>query len=646
IVVNALVNAIPAIMNVFLVCMVFWLIFSIMGVQFFKGRHQFEYKEVANKTACLDRNATWQNLNINFDSTANGFLALFQVATFEGWMEIMQAASDSTDVDKQPQFEATMNAYLYFVVFIVIGSFFSLNLFIGVIIDNFNVLKKKYEGNYLDAFLTQNQRNYYNILKKAGTRKPKKTVKRPQNKFLLLFYDLAVSSRFEMAIVLLVFLNLVINAVYHYNETQAVTEFLDMMNILFVTVFTLEMTVKIIGLRIHFFRFSLHVFDLIVVVLSILAFVLDHVLSVLIVQPTLLRIVRVFHIGRVLRLIKAAKGIRKLLFAIIISLPAVFNIGALLFMIMFVYAIIGMSLFGTVRLTGVFNEIVNFRTFGNSFMLLLRLSTAAGWNDVLEALLVKEPYCNPKHFTLPDNTTRHSSHGDCGIPYLAIPYMVSYIILVWLIVVNMYIAEEVGITEDDFDMFYTVWEKYDPFATQFIKYEQLPDFVGDLDPPLQIPRPNEITLVTFNIPILEGEKMHCLDVLIALVKYVLSEVEETHELRSLKKQIEAKFFERFPARYNIVVKSTTLQRKKEDVAARTLQRSWRSYKAQRAMQSITAYARKQKILRAAYSGSRPFTSTMIDLSRRLELALNKFFLVQKDMWDLSESYCPTPFNVN
>ena len=94
-----------------------------------------------------------------------------------------------------------------------------------------------------------------------------------------------------------------------------------------------------------------------------------EVLGILPVKPTLLRIVRVLRIGRVLRLIKAAKGIRKLLFALIISLPAIVNIGALLFLIMYMYAIIGMSLFKHVKINGAMDEIVNFQTFGNSFML-------------------------------------------------------------------------------------------------------------------------------------------------------------------------------------------------------------------------------------------------------------------------------------
>jgi hypothetical protein len=58
-------------------------------------------------------------------------------------MEIMADAVDARDVDLQPQWEASLHNYFYFVIFIVCGSFFTLNLFIGVIIDNFNMLKKK-----------------------------------------------------------------------------------------------------------------------------------------------------------------------------------------------------------------------------------------------------------------------------------------------------------------------------------------------------------------------------------------------------------------------------------------------------------------------------------------------------------------------
>ncbi|XP_070158073.1 sodium channel protein 60E isoform X1 [Polyergus mexicanus] len=152
IVVNALMYAIPSIFNVLLVCLVFWLIFSIMGVQFFGGKFfkcVDEYGEmldisiVNTKEECFSKNYSWENSKITFDHVGIAYLALFQVATFEGWMEVMEDAVDARGVDLQPQREANLYAYLYFVIFIVCGSFFTLNLFIGVIIDNFNMLKKK-----------------------------------------------------------------------------------------------------------------------------------------------------------------------------------------------------------------------------------------------------------------------------------------------------------------------------------------------------------------------------------------------------------------------------------------------------------------------------------------------------------------------
>ncbi|CAG5115374.1 unnamed protein product, partial [Candidula unifasciata] len=627
IVVNALMNAIPAIGNVFLVCMVFWLIFSIMVM--------FDSHIVPNRSACVTKNGLWLNPNVNFDNAAIGFLALFQVATFEGWMEVIDSAVDATEVDMQPKYEASIYSYMYFVVFIIFGSFFSMNLFIGVIIDNFNVLKKKYEGSYLDAFLTQSQRSYYNTLKKLGKKKPQKSIKRPQNKFLLFFYNLSMSSHFEMGIMVFIFLNMVALAVHHYKEPQSVSDVLFMMDIIFTFIFGLEVAVKLIGLQLYYFRVTWNIFDFSIVVLSTVGKMLSNIANFFTVKPTFIRILHIFRMGSVLRLFKGAKGIRKLLFALIISLPAICNIGALLFLIMFMYSILGMSSFGTVKLNGVLNEIVNFQTFGNSFTLMLRLATSAGWNDVLEGLLIKEPFCNPNYYTLPNGISKESSNGDCGVSYLAIPFMVSYIIIVWLIVINMYIAqEEVGITEDDFDMFYTVWEKYDPFATQFIKYDQLADFVGDLEPPLLIPKPNEIALVTFNIPIMEGDKIHCLDILVALVRNVLSDVQESDELTTLKEEMEEKFAHLFPKRYNVTVKSSTMQRKKEDVAARTLQRSWRSFKAQRAMRNITALAVQQRIRRMSNICIRSRTVIMDNLSNRINQALAHYFRMQREGYGL------------
>lgn len=240
--------AIPSIFNVLLVCLVFWLIFSIMGVQFFGGKfykcldeegERLTIDIVNDKYECLEKNYTWVNSKIHFDHVGHAYLALFQVATFEGWMEVMADAVDCREIDENPDYEASKYNYFYFVIFIVCGSFFTLNLFIGVIIDNFNALKKKYEGGVLEMFLTESQKNYYTAMKKLGRKKPQKVIRRPTNELHALFYDISLSRRFEIAIFVLIFLNMVSMGIEHYNQSRVVTFTLEISNALFTTIFSL-----------------------------------------------------------------------------------------------------------------------------------------------------------------------------------------------------------------------------------------------------------------------------------------------------------------------------------------------------------------------------------------------------------------------
>ncbi|XP_066950871.1 sodium channel protein 1 brain-like isoform X1 [Macrobrachium rosenbergii] len=595
IVVNALMYAIPSIFNVLLVCLVFWLIFSIMGVQMFGGKfykcvdrpggEKLGLNIVKTKNDCLALNYTWVNSKINFDHVGYAYLALFQVATFEGWMEVMEDAVDCRGIDLQPAREENLYAYIYFVIFIVCGSFFTLNLFIGVIIDNFNALKKKYEGGVLEMFLTDSQKNYYTAMKKLGRKKPQKVIRRPRHHYHAIFYDIAVSRRFEISIFVLIFLNMVTMAIEHYHQSRTVAFTLEVFNALFTTIFGLEAIVKIIGLRHHYFTVPWNLFDFILVFASIMGILLQDVLTNFPISPTLLRVVRVFRIGRILRLIKAAKGIRKLLFALIVSLPALFNIGALLFLITFIYAIIGMAVFGHVQRKGALDDLVNFETFGSSMMLLFRLITSAGWNDVLDPLMSQPPEC--------DLTYLNQPNGNCGHPIIAIVFFVSFIIINFMIVINMYIAvilenfnqahkeEEIGIVEDDLEMFYVRWSKYDPHATQFINFSQLSDFIASLDAPFGIPKPNTVALVSFDLPIAKGDKIHCLDILHALTKHVLGHVEETEEFKrfppQLKMQMEEKFKKQFPTRKELEIVSSTRRWKKMDTAAKIIQQAWRGF---------------------------------------------------------------------
>ncbi|KAM9380296.1 sodium channel protein type 2 subunit alpha-like isoform 6-T6 [Phaethornis superciliosus] len=621
VVVNALTGAIPSIMNVLLVCLTFWLIFSIMGVNLFAGKfyhcvntttgEQFPPEEVSNVTVCenlrmISKDVRWKNVKVNFDNVGAGYLSLLQVATFKGWMDIMYAAVDSRDVRDQPKYEENLYMYIYFVAFIIFGSFFTLNLFIGVIIDNFNQQKKKiilflffYLGGE-DIFMTEEQKKYYNAMKKLGSKKPQKPIPRPANKLQGMVFDIVTRQAFDITIMVLICLNMVTMMVETDEQGEMMQKILYWINLVFVVLFTGECVFKLFSLRYYYFTIGWNIFDFVVVILSIVGMFLAEVIEKYFVSPTLFRVVRLARIGRILRLIKGAKGIRTLLFALMMSLPALFNIGLLLFLVMFIYAIFGMSNFAYVRREAGIDDMFNFETFGNSMLCLFQITTSAGWDLLLAPILNSgEPDCDPNK-AHPGSSVK----GDCGNPSVGIFFFVSYIIISFLVVVNMYIAvilENFGVateesaeplSEDDFEMFYEVWEKYDPSATQFIEYSKLSDFAASLDPPLNIPKPNTIRLIAMDLPMVSGDRIHCLDILFAFTKRVLG---ESGEMDALRIQMEDRFMAANPSKVSYEPITTTLKRKQEEVSAVIIQRAYRRHLLRQSVKKLSFMYQKDGV---------------------------------------------------
>uniref|UniRef100_A0A8C5SPI3 Sodium channel protein n=1 Tax=Laticauda laticaudata TaxID=8630 RepID=A0A8C5SPI3_LATLA len=600
VVVNALLGAIPSIMNVLLVCLIFWLIFSIVGVSLFAGKfgkciNRTETNSVINESVifrkldCKNKNSTgqlyWTNVKVNFDNVGLGYLALLQVATFKGWMDIMYAAVDSTGVELQPKWEHSKYMYIYFVIFIIFGSFFTLNLFVGVIIDNFNQQKKK-----INIFMTEEQKKYYNAMKKLGSKKPQKPIPRPTNKYQGFLFDIVTHQVFDIAIMTLICLNMVTMMVEADDQSQEKLYVLNKINILFITLFTTECAMKLVALRHYYFINGWNIFDLVVVIMSIVGNVLSGI--VVYFSPTLFRVIRLVRIGRILRLIRSARGIRTLLFALMMSLPALFNIGLLLFLVMFIYAIFGMANFAYIVREAGIDDMFNFETFGNSMLCLFQITTSAGWDGLLSPILnTGPPFCNPKL-----NVPSTSSKGDCGNPAVGIIFFVTYIIISFLIVVNMYIAiilenfnvateessEPLG--DDDFEIFYEVWEKFDPKATQFISYSELSDFAHALVDPLRIPKPNKLELIAMDLPMVSEDRIHCLDILFAFTKRVLG---DSGEMDILKQQMEEKFMVANPSRTSHEPITTTLRRKYEETSAMVIQKAFRSHLLQRSMKQAS-----------------------------------------------------------
>lgn len=155
------------------------------------------------------------------------------------------------------------------------------------------------------------------------------------------------------------------------------------------------------------------------------------------------------------------------------------------------------------------------------------------------------------------------------------------LIFSFLVVVNMYIAvilenfsqarEEVqqGLTDDDYDMYYEVWQKYDPKGTEFINYDKLSQFVENLEEPLGIPKPNRLKLISMDLVICEKNMVHCIDVLDALTKNFLG----TDSL--LDRDTPLEIAKDRPHNYKPI--TSTLKLARENFASRIITKAIRKY---------------------------------------------------------------------
>ena len=205
---------------------------------------------------------------------------------------------------------------------------------------------------------------------------------------------------------------------------------------------------------------------------------------------------------------------------------------------------------------------MNFERTPAAIILMIRLTTSAGWNDVLDALMVSPPDCS---------VSTADSAGDCGFKGFAIFYISSFVLIAFLIMINMYIAvildnfsiyqqdDEVGVDVDDINLFYEKWKVFDPKATGFLNVRKLPDLVRELSQPLGIPGVTEEEVLHLDIPLYPYDRTHCIDVLQALISRTLGPNSNADEFDMIKSLMSENFTTAFPTLSTVIVKTTKVR---------------------------------------------------------------------------------------
>lgn len=382
-VVNALFASIPSMTNVLIVCLLFILIFASTGISFFAGKFYYcsdedtdKFSEgfinldiVDNKHDCNNVGGQWVNRESNFDNIFSASLTLFEMMTTEGWLRVMYSGIDARGIGLEPKKNNNIVMALFFIAFMVVGSMLIFNLFVGVVIDNFNKIKTNEElGN---MFVTESQKKWIEIQRIIMRKKLKLQEQKPTKGIRLKCLNFAKSRGFEWFITICILANTIVMSIKYarMNETYETT--LEYFNYVFAAIFNFEAVVKIVGYGKSYFYYSWNKFDLLIVIGTDIGLVMNLVNAGINVS-TVATVVRAFRIMRIFRLVKSSQNMRIILDTIAHIMPQVTNIMSLVFLLLFIYAVLGLNLFATVMYQEYYNERANFRSFGDAILLLLR----------------------------------------------------------------------------------------------------------------------------------------------------------------------------------------------------------------------------------------------------------------------------------
>ena len=383
IVVVALLQSIVAILNVVLVCLIVWVMFAILGVSLFGGKlYKCSNSEISHMVTCISSGYSWKQLFPNYDTLIEAMISLFIVSSEEGWPDIMYSAIDARDIGISPQKNFNPPAGIFFISFIFIGTFFFMNLFIGVVFEQFNEVRK-HEGSFAAIILTKEQMLWVEIQQLILKSTPFIEFTQPTSAFKLFFFKLTRHRYFEMFILACVFLNMLQMCLIYDEASDIYMRTLENINLAFTTVFIVEALFKLIGNGFYYFKSTWNKFDFLVVSSSIIDICLTYFaaskISLLRSGPQLLRVIKLFRISRLFRLFKSLRPLQTLLTIMKYSLPAIFNVLSLLILIFFVYAVMGVYLFYDVTEGQIISRYTNFQDFGMAMITLFRSATGENW---------------------------------------------------------------------------------------------------------------------------------------------------------------------------------------------------------------------------------------------------------------------------
>ncbi|XP_017671348.1 PREDICTED: voltage-dependent R-type calcium channel subunit alpha-1E isoform X6 [Lepidothrix coronata] len=538
---DCVVTSLKNVFNILIVYKLFMFIFAVIAVQLFKGK--FFYCTDSSKDTQKDcignyvdheknkmevKCREWKRHEFHYDNIIWALLTLFTVSTGEGWPQVLQHSVDVTEEDRGPSRSNRMEMSIFYVVYFVVFPFFFVNIFVALIIITFQEQGDKMME---ECSLEKNERACIDF---AISAKPL-TRYMPQNRhtFQYRVWHFVVSPSFEYTIMAMIALNTVVLMMKYYSAPYTYELALKYLNIAFTMVFSLECVLKIIAFGfLNYFRDTWNIFDFITVIGSITEIILTDT-KLVNTSSFNMSFLKLFRAARLIKLLRQGYTIRILLWTFVQSFKALPYVCLLIAMLFFIYAIIGMQVFGNIKLDeeSHINRHNNFRSFLGSLMLLFRSATGEAWQEIMLSCLEGKG-CEPDTTA----TSGQSENERCGTD-LAYVYFVSFIFFCSFLMLNLFVAVIMDnfeyLTRDSsilgphhLDEFVRIWAEYDRAACGRIHYTEMYEMLTLMSPPLGLGKrcPSKVAykrLVLMNMPVAEDMTVHFTSTLMALIRTAL-----------------------------------------------------------------------------------------------------------------------------
>ena len=387
VVVEAIMSSVPAISSVCTIGIAILTMLSVLGMELFLGklsRCTLTSTAVDTKAECLSAGGTWRAAKFNFDSFPEAFMTVFIVATGDNWQDIMFETMDMRGHNLQPVENYAKWTAIYFFISILVAFLLWANLFVSALVDNFTRVSNSETATSL---VTSEQRVWQQAMNLAIAHADNSWRRHPPSaKWKAAIHSVVSRYEFDALSVFMIVVNMVTVMMIRVNASPEEEAYQVWMNNLLAVWYCVEAYLLIVAMKwTKYWKNRWNKVDFVVAISGAITLVIPTVYD-----SGIGGVFRMLRFLRLLKIVQVSRGLRTLLATFLSSLPGVVNVAMLSLLFMYIYACLGVALFGELEPTSSSSAMSTYSSFEDwpKAMVALFVSYTGNWQGYFSDLYI------------------------------------------------------------------------------------------------------------------------------------------------------------------------------------------------------------------------------------------------------------------